>query len=152
MLNPPGSMDRNTYAAEVTLNLPWLNRRKHESEIAEAKAQQDVAADEIATRRAEVFMQIEEALIRAEAARRSLALYRDTLQPQAEATLKAATAAYQHDRTDFLNLIDSQTMVLEVQSSYYRAAAELDARLADLERAVGAPVPRESAAVTENKQ
>jgi len=38
MLMPEGSMFRNNYMAEVTVSLPWLNRRKHESEINEAKA------------------------------------------------------------------------------------------------------------------
>ena len=70
------------------------------------------------------------------------------LRPQAQATLKAAAAAYQHDRTDFLNLIDSQNMMLDVQSSYFKARSELDARLAELERAVGAAIPRDSAVTT----
>ena len=75
-------------------------------------------------------------------AQRALKLYRDTLRPQVETTFRAAAAAYQHDRTDFLNLIDSQNMMLDVQSSFYRTAAELDARIAELERAIGTAVPR----------
>jgi cobalt-zinc-cadmium efflux system outer membrane protein len=78
-------------------------------------------------------------------------LYNDTLRPQAQSTLKAAAAAYQHDRTDFLNLIDSQNVMLEIQSAYFRARSELDARLAELERAVGAPIPRESAIASAKK-
>ncbi len=145
MLMPPEARFRNNYMAEVTVNLPWLNKRKHDSEIKEAESAASVTDAEYEARRAAVFLEIQEALIRAQAAQRSLALYRDTLRPQAEATLQAASAAYQHDRADFLNLIDSQNLILEVQSSYYRVAAELDARLAELELAIGAPVPRDGA-------
>jgi len=75
-----------------------------------------------------------------------LKLYSTTLRPQAEAALKSANAAYEHDRTDFLNLIDSQNLVLDVETSYFKAAADLDSRIAELERAIGAPLPAGSPA------
>jgi cobalt-zinc-cadmium efflux system outer membrane protein len=145
MLMPEGSLFRNNYMAEVTVTLPWLNRRKHDSEIKEAES---VAAVVRSERNAQVntaFLGIQQALIRAHAAERSLKLYRDTLRPQAAAALKSAAAAYQHDRTDFLNLVDSQNMMLDVESSYFKAAANFDARIAELERAIGAPLPASAA-------
>lgn len=141
MLMPEGAMTRNNYMAELTVNLPWLNRRKHESEVAEAKAQGETARADYEMQRSAVMLEIQEALIKVRSAQRNLDLYRDTLKPQAEATFKSATAAYQHDRTDFLNLIDSQNMLLDVQSSFYRTAAELDSRIAELERAIGTSLP-----------
>jgi len=146
MLMPEASMFRNNYMAEVTVSLPWLNRRKHDSEIKEAKAAAAVVQSERAEQVNAGFLEIQQALIRARAAERSLQLYRDTLRPQAEAALKSAAAAYQHDRTDFLNLVDSQNMLLEVESSYFKAAANFDTRIAELERAIGAPLPAASAA------
>src|SRR5262249_34511202 len=38
MLAPTGSEHRNNYMIEGSMTLPWLNRRKHESEISEAQA------------------------------------------------------------------------------------------------------------------
>jgi outer membrane protein TolC len=67
-------------------------------------------------------------------------LYHNTLRPQAEATLKATAAAYQTDRTDFLNLLDSQNLSLDVDISYFRALADYESRVAELERAVGTPI------------
>jgi outer membrane protein TolC len=143
MLMPDGARYRNTYMAEVAVTLPWLNRGRHEAEIAEA--QSDLSADraEYENQRALVFEEIQEALIRARSAKRLVDLYRQTLRPQAQATLKSTVAAYQSDRTDFLNLLDSQNTTLEVELDYYRAASELESRIADLERAVGAPLTRE---------
>ena len=141
MLMPEGSMFRNNYMAEVTISLPLLNRRKHDSEIKEAQAAAQVVRSEQKAQVYAAFLEIQQALIQARSAERSLKLYRDTLHPQAEAALKSAAAAYQNDRTDFLNLVDSQNILLEVESSYFKAAANFDTRVAELERAIGAPLP-----------
>ncbi len=144
MLMPSGAPYRNTYMAELSVTLPWLNRSRHDAEIAEAEATVTVEKAEYDSRRALVFQQIQEALLRAQSAKRLVDLYRDTLRPQAQATLKATLAAYQADRTDFLNLLDSQNTTLDVELSYYRFASELESRLAELEQAVGGPLPRNS--------
>ena len=88
-----------------------------------------------------MFREIQEALIRAQTAKQMVELYRDTLRPQAQTSLKEAVAAYRNDRTDFLNLLDSQNAALDVEYAYFRALSEFEARRADLERAVGAPLP-----------
>lgn len=142
MLMPSDSRYCNTYMAEVSVTLPWLNRGRHDSEIAEASAVVTAEKAEYESRRAAVFAEIQESLVRARVAQRLAGLYGDTLRPQAQAVLKATVAAYQADRTDFLNLLDSQNTTLDVELSYIRAVSELETRLADLERAVGAPLPR----------
>ena len=141
MLMPEGSMFRNNYMAEITISLPWLNRRKHDSEIKDAQAAVQVVRSEQKAQVSAAFLEIQQGLIQARAAERSLKLYRDTLRPQAEAAFKSAAAAYQNDRTDFLNLVDSQNVLLDVESSYFKAAANFDARIAELERTIGAPLP-----------
>lgn len=147
MLMPEGSMYRNNYMAEVTVNLPWLNKRKRDSEIKEAEATAAVVRSEHNVQVNIAFLEIQQALIKARAAERSLKLYSDTLRPQAEAAFKSASAAYQHDRTDFLNLIESQNMLLDVETSYFKAAANFDQRIAELERAIGAPIPAGAPAI-----
>jgi outer membrane protein TolC len=146
MLMPAGALYRNNYMAELTVSFPWLNRRKHDGEIKEAKAAALVVSSEHDSQVNAAFLEIQQALIRARAAERSLRLYKDTLRPQAEAAVRSASTAYQHDRTDFLNLIDSQNLLLDVEISYFRVAANFDARIAELERAIGAPLPATSPA------
>ena len=143
MLMPAGAMNRHGYMAELSFNLPWLNRSKHDSEIREAQSQVNAQRAEFSAQEAMVLQEIQEALIRANTAARLVEIYRDTLRPQAQATLRAASAAYQTDQTDFLNLIDSQNTALDVEYSYYRALAEFDSRVSEVERAVGWPLPRE---------
>lgn len=142
MLMPDGSRYRNTYMAEVSFTLPWLNRGRHDAEIAEANAMVNAQKADYESQRAAVFAEIQESLVRARVAEQLVVLYRDTLRPQTRAVLKATVAAYQADRTDFLNLLDSQNTTLDVELGYIKAASELETRLADLERAVGTQLPR----------
>ena len=152
MLQPSGSPFRNAYMAELSINLPWLNRRKHDAEIAGAQAGLNLQQAEYEGRRIAVFREIQEALVRARSAEKLVRLYRDTLRPQARAVLQATAAAYETDRTDFLNLLDGQNTAIDVEVSYFRALAEFEARIADLERAVGAPLPRATSARAANTQ
>jgi cobalt-zinc-cadmium efflux system outer membrane protein len=142
MLMPENSRYRNTYMAELSVTLPWLNRGRHDAEIAEASAMVGARKADYETRRAAVFAEIQESLVRARVAQRLVGLYGDTLRPQTQAVLKATVAAYQADRTDFLNLLDSQNTTLDVELDYIKAVSELETQLADLERAVGTQLPR----------
>ncbi|HSE50528.1 MAG TPA: TolC family protein [Terriglobales bacterium] len=142
MLGPTGMEFRNGYMAEFSMTLPWFNKRRHDSEIAEASAEISLRNAELESKRNAVRQELQEALIRVQSAKRLVDLYRNTLAPQVDSALRSASAAYQTDRTDFLNLIDSQNMALDVRTAYYRSLADLDTRLSELERATGTPIRR----------
>jgi outer membrane protein TolC len=141
MVMPAGSASRNAYMAEMTMNLPWLNRNLHDSQAKQADAVTDVAQADLQARSAAVFLEVRQAQIATLAAEKRVKVYRDTLLPQAEAAFKASTAAYQNNRAEFLTLIDSQNLLLDVQTAYYKASSATDAGVADLERAIGAQLP-----------
>jgi outer membrane protein, heavy metal efflux system len=141
MLLPGGSGHRNNYMIEGSMTLPWVNRRKHDSEINEAQAALTVREAEFDTVRLAVFREIQEALVRANTAQRLVDLYRNVLRPQSETTLRSTVIAYQNDHTDILNLLDSQNTTLDVDYAYFRALAELEQHVAELELAIGAPIP-----------
>ena len=134
MLMPTGSASRNAYMAELSMNLPWLNRARHEGEARQAEVATDVSTSELEARTTSVFLEIREAQIEVESAQKRLKLYRDTLMPQAEATFKASTAAYQNNRAEFLTLIESQNLLLDIESANYKTLSALDVSTAQLER------------------
>jgi outer membrane protein TolC len=140
MLMPRGSEFRNNYMIEGSINLPWLNRRKHEAEIAESTAMVTEKDAEIDAMRNAAFGQIQEALVQTKAAQKLANIYEKSLRPQAEATLHSTVIAYENDRTEFLDLLDSQMTVIDLDLAYFQALADFEARLADLELAVGRPV------------
>ncbi len=140
MLMQPSSEMRNTFMLEGSMNLPWLNRGKHNAEIVEASAKVAEQKAELDALRNAAFGQIEEALVEARSASKFAAVYRDQLRPQAEATLQASVIAYENNKTDFLDLLDSQMTVINIDLAWLQAAADYDARLADLELATGSPL------------
>lgn len=140
MIMPAGSTSRNAYMAEMTMNLPWLNRERHDGESRQADAASDVSQAELDARTSTVFLEVREAQIGILASEKRAKVYRDTLLPQAEAVFKAATTAYQNNRGEFSALIESQNLLLDVQTALYKAQSTTDAGIAQLERAVGAPI------------
>lgn len=141
MLMPTGSTYRDAYMAELTMPLPWLNRTRHNNEAKQADATTDLARAELDARTSAVFLEIRQAQIAVQSAQRRVKLYRDTLLPQAEAAFKASTAAYQNNRGEFMNLIDSQNLLLDIRTAYYKALSAADSGSAQLELAIGAPLP-----------
>jgi outer membrane protein TolC len=140
MLMPRGSEFRNNYMVEGSINLPWLNRRKHDSEIAEATAMVNEEDAEIAAMRNAAFGQIQEALVQTKASQKLANIYHNSLRPQAEATLHSTVIAYENDKTEFLDLLDSQMTVIDLDLAYLQALAGFEMRLADLELAIGTPI------------
>jgi outer membrane protein, heavy metal efflux system len=151
MLAQPTVEMRNNYMVEASMNMPWLNRRKHNAEIAEASAQTTEQDAELAEMRNAAFGQVQEALVQARAAQNFALLYRDKLRPQAEATLQSSVIAYENNKADFLELLDSQMTVIDIDLAWVQAVADFDARLADLELAAGAPLQQAQSVTPEVK-
>jgi outer membrane protein TolC len=140
MLMPTGNNPRNNYMVEGSITLPWLNRRKHDSEISESAVKVTEQDAEVAAMRNAAFGQIEEALAEARAAQRLAGVYHDSLEPQAEETLHAAVIAYENNQTDLLDLLDSQMAVIDVDLAWFQSMGDFATSMSDLELAVGAPI------------
>ena len=54
--------------------------------------------------------------------------------------------AYENDKTDLLDLLDSQMTVIDIDLAWLQAVGDFDARLADLELATGAPLEQSAPA------
>jgi outer membrane protein TolC len=138
MLMPTGSEMRNNYMVEGTINLPWLNKHKHDAEIAEATVRITEEDAELAAMRNAAFGQIQEALVGTWSAQQLAAIYQNQLRPQAEATLQSSVIAYENGKTELLDLLDSQMTLIDIDNLRVQAVADFDSHLADLEMATGA--------------
>ena len=147
MLMPSGSDMRNDYMMEGSMNLPWLNHRKHNAEIAEATAQAHRAGRRTGGA-AQRRVRADSGSAGGGRKRRSSwrIMYHDQLRPQAEATLQSSVIAYENNKTGFLDLLDSQMRVIDIDLAWLQAVADFDTRLADLEMATGAPLDQSAAA------
>jgi cobalt-zinc-cadmium efflux system outer membrane protein len=142
MLMPSGQDFRNSYMVEGSMNLPWLNRKKHDAEIAEATLKATEQDVELSALENTARGQIAEALAEAQATQKLALLYQKQLRPQAEATLQSSVIAYENNKAAFLDLLDSQMRVIDIDIAWAQAVGDFDARLADLEMAAGTPVDK----------
>ena len=135
----PTEMKKDRYGAMVTITIPFspwtAGRRNYEveeslAEIRAAKANRDAMRN--ITLRA-----VGESQAKVQAARRSIQLYSEGLLTQAELSFRAAMAAYQTGRVEFVALLEGQRALREARMGYYKATVGLIQNLADLERVVG---------------
>jgi outer membrane protein TolC len=134
---PQGTF-QHTYSGMLTLTVPFFwTKAKHDKEVEETSAQ--IARSEASYRamKNRALFEVRENLVTFDAAKKSVALYRTGLLPQAELSLKAAEAAYQTGRAEFTALLEAERTLRDIRIGYYRALVALEQSLADLERAVG---------------
>jgi outer membrane protein TolC len=144
----PGTEDsgKDPVVGMISVNLPiW--RDKYRAAEREARARYDASLKERSNRENSLMASLEMALYGFRDAERKIDLYRDTLIPKANQSLKVTQQAYEAGSADFLDLIDAQRVLLEFELSYERALTNRAQRLAEIEMLVGADVPRAESAV-----
>lgn len=130
---------RDNWAAMALIDVPvapWSAGR-FGGRVEEANVNIARADAELETARIQALLDVQAALVGVRTNRDRVLLFRDTVIPQAHQALQATTAAYQANRTDFLNLLDSYRVLLQRRLDSIHAVAAYLASLAELERAVG---------------
>ena len=118
---------------------PWSAGR-YGGRVEEANVNISRAEADLESARIQAMLEVEAALVGVRTNRERVLLFRNTVIPQAQQTLHAATAAYQSNRTDFLTLLDSYRVLLQRRLDSFHAVAAYLASLAELERTVGLPL------------
>ncbi|HUV38990.1 MAG TPA: TolC family protein [Planctomycetota bacterium] len=134
----PGVSDsgKDPVMAGVSLNLPiWAE--KYRASEREARRRLWAAIQTRADRTNVLGFRVKEVLYEFRDAERRISLYRDTLLPQARESVKVTETAYAAGTSDFLDLIDSQRVMLDFQLAFERALADHAQRLAEIEMLVG---------------
>jgi outer membrane protein, heavy metal efflux system len=131
---------RDGFGAMASVTLPFAYRGKYEAELGEARA--SLASAEAERRQVEdgVAREVRQAFLRAKTALLQRELLVTTHVPLAEQALGASEIGYQTGRLDLLSLIDGLRAVESTHLEHVEAEAEFQKALADLERAVGAPL------------
>ena len=124
-------------SAVVTIPIPLQRGRKQNAGVAASEA--DLNALEAEQRDAENTAQAEAARLYSDIAHRrtQLALYVKAIIPQGQATLASSTASYQAGTGDLLPVLNAQTILFEMETSYHRALTDFAQKVAELEAVVG---------------
>jgi outer membrane protein TolC len=124
----------------MNVNVPLYQQKRHAA-VREMSAK-------LRQRRAEYQNQLDEAAFEVQSAAKRLGegqriveLYEGKILPAVQRNIESARINYAANRLDFLRLIEAQRQLRMQQEKYYQSIAEYHRRLAELERAIGGPLP-----------
>ncbi len=127
---------QDAWMATAKINLPiW--RKRIGSGIKEAEDRLEASQQSYQNMENQVLFQIKDFYFRLTTAGNLVNLYKTALIPQAGESFKAAMASYETGKTDFLNIIDSERVLLNFKIAYFKSVSDYEKAIADLERAVG---------------
>jgi cobalt-zinc-cadmium efflux system outer membrane protein len=135
----PGGPD--AYGAMFSINLPWFTGKNGaEARRLEHVLRGDEAALDVLRGRAQ--FEVRDAWLRVEAARKSAALFRSELIPKTALTVEVSRAAYEKDKSSFLDFLDAERSLRDVKLKQIQAVIQYESAVAELERAVGSDLRR----------
>ena len=127
---------KDPVVATLSVNIPiW--QQKYDAITAEARARRRAVMGEKREKENLIIADLEMALFGLRDADRRIDLYRNTLLPKAEQSLKVTELAFTADKATFLDLIDSQRILLGFQLEHKRALADRAQRVAEIEMLTG---------------
>lgn len=131
---------KDAWSVMFGLNLPiWLGKRKAavreaDEVISSNRFLYENSANQIKSEIRDLYYQIQ-------ITTQSLDLYDQGLLTQAESSLESALSSYRTGKLEFLDLLDAERMLLNLNLSYVREQANYQKQIAALERAVGGELP-----------
>jgi outer membrane protein TolC len=132
---PPDSGD-DILGVGASVNLP-IYRKRLAAGVREAIDRREAAEMNRRAVASEIDKELEDLLQRIPLIRDQWTLFNTVLLPQSEESLHSLTYAYETGRSEVLDLLDAERMLLEVRLGSARALTDLHLAMVDLERAVG---------------
>ena len=130
----------SSFTSGVGVSVPLLFWQHQNGEVAEAKHRQLELAAAQKDLIAQVDQDLRNAYTTATTAYRQAVFIRDQLLPSAEEQYRIASTTYTLGGSSALEVIDAQRTLLDARDQFATALGALNDALADLERAVGAPL------------
>ncbi|RKY03997.1 MAG: TolC family protein, partial [Planctomycetota bacterium] len=132
----PQDNGKDPVIAMVSINLP-LWRDKYDAGVRQARAQYHATRRSKEDKVNNLSSLLKMTLYKFHDAERKIDLYQNALIPKAQQSLKVTESDYQAGKAGFLDLIDSQRILLEFELSFQRAMADHAQKLAEIEMLAG---------------
>ncbi|MBI5784716.1 MAG: TolC family protein [Rhodocyclales bacterium] len=126
----------NEWELMVEMNIP-LQQGSRRAQEREAERMLDAARSRKEAAANQLLSDLGENLALIDAARRTEGLIESSLLPQAELAFHASLAGYETGKVDFATVLDSQRQIRRTKLDLIKTRAELQMRLADIERLIG---------------
>ena len=132
-----GASGIQEYDTGVFINFPWLNHGKYKAAIAEARANLDASHDELDAMLVRTAAEVRKLYDGVHTMHHHYDLYTERLIPQQRLAVEAARAAYETGAGGFMDLLDADRMLFDLEMQNLHHAAEFQRLLASLERMAG---------------
>ena len=133
----PGMAGAWTARAGITWpNAPWASGRIN-TEIAAQEKRVEAALAQRTAVELGIRRNVREAAVKLGAARERVELLETTVLPRITQAVDVATVAYQSNRGEYVDLLDSQRLLLTTRMDLLAAQADVQRAVADLESAIG---------------
>ncbi len=139
-LRPPAGDGNDVFGLRGAVTLP-LRRRSRAAAVQQALDERSLAVDRRRAAELAIETEVGDLVQRLPLAWRRLRLLEDLLVVQAEEALASAEAGYVAGALDTVDLFDAEHVLFEAQTAVDRAKADYLIGLAELEGAVGRPLP-----------
>ena len=133
---PMSADGRDAFGVMASVRIP-LQRGRLRARLGEAQIRQQAAEARQRAAETQVQTEVADALADARRAAETVALYENTLLPQAATTAESALSGYTTGQVDFLAFLDAERTRFQVQLGYVDALARRLGAAADLTRALG---------------
>ena len=131
----PGFADY--YMLSIGAKIPLYFWRKQTPAVEQAALEKQSAKSALRAARLATLSDLQASIVSIRTQTRIIAMYRDGLIPQSEATMNSARAAYRTGKVDFQTMLSAVTAVLELREGYLRAIADHEIAVAHVERIIG---------------
>jgi outer membrane protein TolC len=123
----------------MNFNVPVYRQKRHAA-VCEASAKLRQRRAELESRMDQVRYEVQAAWERTSERRSVVRLYEKKILPAADANVQSARINYTAGKVDFLRLVEAERQLRQQQAMYHETVADYHRRLAELQRAVGAPL------------
>ncbi len=137
--NNPGDDGTDFVGMEIGFNIPWDRSRRSEA-VASAASGISMSQSQYQDSLRRIEAEVHDNYALATRLERQIQLYRTGLIPQANQTSLSANAAYQGDRGNFLQVLESFIALFRLESDYYALLSDYYSVLARLEAAAAVAV------------
>jgi outer membrane protein TolC len=107
-----------------SMNLPWANGGKYDSDIRREKAKLNATELDVADYQLALHEEVHRLTVKINSARREALLYRDQIIPRTQSALDSARANWEANQGSFRDLLDARRMLLDARLMYARALSE----------------------------
>ncbi len=125
------------WAGMLGVSVPIWFWEKQSAGVKEMKSELNMFKAEYKMMENMVLFEVKEAYTKVASRKKLVELFETSFLPQAEQALKASLTGYEANQIDFLNLLDSQRMLLDIKLDYYNTRVDFEMAKAELEQAVG---------------